>query len=280
MALGFRVTRSNGRRLLCHGGDGSGFTNFLGLYPDEGIAVALTLNRAGVQAARAVIANEVLAAVAGDGDVPSGRVYAGVGGESPGDGLYASSFWDIELAVETGDAGLAARPLRGLVISDGPEPSLLVSTDDATFVGDGGMLNGFEVTIGEDGSLCGGLYPYRFTRTGDIPATPNEPLDEDVDLTGRWNGTITTPMGALACTLEVTGPDAAKISTPFAQDLPLEDAVAGDGGLSGRFAMTVPAAGDVTMFLRLGARAGKLKGPIYAQGWFGEVPMPTELEKA
>ena len=284
MALGFRVTLSNGRRLLCHGGDGAGFTNFLGLYPDEGIAVVLTLNRAGVQAARAVIGNGVLATVAGDtpppGDAPAGRLYAGGGVGSVSDGLYTSSFWDIELAVETRDDITSARPLSGLVVSDGPEPSLLLAAGEATFVGKGGMLGGFEVNVGADGAIYGGLYPYRFVRIGDIPATLDEPLDEGADLTGTWRGTITTPMGALALSLEFADGVSVAISTPFGQDLALEECDASAGRLWGRFTLTVPTVGEMIMHPRLEVRAGKLKGPIYAQGWWGELPMPAQLERA
>jgi len=285
MALGFRVTRSNGRRLLCHGGDGSGFTNFLGLCPDEGIAVALTLGRGGMQAARAVIGNGVLAAVAGDapspprGEAPAGRLYGG-GGGNVGDGLYTSSFWDIELAVETMDEITSARPLSGLVVSDGPEPSLLVTTGDAPFIGSGGMLSGFEVSLGEDGSLYGGLYPYRFTRIGEVPAIIDEPLDEDIALTGAWRGTITTPMGPLAVSLEVMGPVSGAISTPFGQGILLEECDANAGRVAGCFTVTVPGVGEMIMYLRLEVHSGKLRGPIYAQGWFGELPMPAELERA
>jgi hypothetical protein len=279
MALGFRATRSNGRRLLCHGGDGSGFTNFFGLYPDDGIAVVLTLNRGGVQAARSVIANTVLAIVSG-ADGPGLTVPVGVATTAPADGVYASSFWDIEIAVEESDGGLTTRPLSGLVISDGSEPSTLTPVGDRKFAADGGMFNGFEVTVGEDGALYGGLYPYRFARTGDVSVTVEEPVDETADLTGAWSGTITTPMGALAIGLEVTGPAGVTINTPFAQGLRLEDALAERGRLSGRFVLTVPTVGDMTMHPRLEVRGGKLKGLVYAQGWFGELPMPAELAKA
>jgi hypothetical protein len=61
--------------------------------------------------------------------------------------------------------------------------------------------------------------------------------------------------------------------------VPLEECEARAGRLSGRFSLTVPTAGEMIMFPRLEVRAGKLSGPIYARGWFGELPMPAELEK-
>jgi hypothetical protein len=277
MALGFRATRSNGRRLLCHGGDGSGFTNFLGLYPDDGTSVVLSLSRGGVQAARSVIANTVLGMLTEP--EPAVSTPSGPTG-SLGDGLYRSSFWDMDLAVATTDEGVTAQPLSGLVISDGPEPSFLRPTDSGGFIGEGGMLHGFDITVDEDGGFYGGLYPYRFGPVGDIPAATVEPIDEGADLPGVWRGTVETPMGKLLLDVTVSGPSEGTVSTPFAQDLNLEDFEAGAGRVAGRFTLTVPTVGDMVMFPRLEVRAGKLKGPLYAQGWFGELPLPAELEKA
>jgi CubicO group peptidase (beta-lactamase class C family) len=279
MGLGFRVTRSNGRRLLCHGGDGSGFTNFLGLYPDEGVAVVLTLSRGGAQAARSVIANSVLAMAAGDD--PSPRRVLGAPSKPPvAEGLYRSAFWDIDVVVEAIDDGLTARPISGLVVSDGPQPSTLVPAGDGNFVAEGGMFGGFGVTLGDDGALYGGLYPNRFVRAGDVPVAVVEPIDEAADLAGHWKGIATTPMGDLSLTLNVAGGEAATISTPFAQGVPLEECRAEHGRFSGRFTQVVPGVGEMAMHPRLEARGGRLKGTVYAQSWFGELAMPAELEKA
>jgi hypothetical protein len=76
------------------------------------------------------------------------------------------------------------------------------------------------------------------------------------------------------------GPASGAISTPFGQDLALEKCEASAGRLRGCFRLTVPTVGEMIMYPRLEVRAGKLKGPIYAQGWFGELPMPAELERA
>jgi hypothetical protein len=56
MGLGFRVTPSNGRTLVCHGGDGVDFTNFIGMYPEERVGVALLINMGRAQSARSVSA--------------------------------------------------------------------------------------------------------------------------------------------------------------------------------------------------------------------------------
>jgi CubicO group peptidase (beta-lactamase class C family) len=47
--LGWRVTRSNGRKLICHGGDGGGFTAFAGAYPADGIGIVLLINTGAMQ---------------------------------------------------------------------------------------------------------------------------------------------------------------------------------------------------------------------------------------
>ncbi len=47
MGLGFRVDRRRGRDFICHGGDGVGFTNFIGGYPVEGAGVVVLINTAG-----------------------------------------------------------------------------------------------------------------------------------------------------------------------------------------------------------------------------------------
>jgi hypothetical protein len=191
-----------------------------------------------------------------------------------------SSFWDIELAVEASDEGVTVRPISGLVVADGPDPSVLTPSHDGAFIGEGGMLSGFEVNLGEDSAIYGGLYPYRFAFTGDVPVMLEEPVDETAELSGAWRGTIATPMGALALSLDVLGPASGTISTPFGQDLRLEECEASAGRCSGRFSLTVPTVGDMIMHPRLEVRAGKLKGPVYVQSWFGELSMHAELERA
>jgi CubicO group peptidase (beta-lactamase class C family) len=273
MALGFRATRSNGRRLLCHGGDGAGFTNFLGLYPDDGIAVVLTLNRGGVQAARSVIANTVLGLTTSV-KKPRRRVSAAL----PRPGVYTSNFWDIEIALEREGEEPTTKPLSGLVVTDGPEPTRLMATEEGTFAGDGGMFHGFDVTVSDDGSVYGCPYPYRFERTGELPAAP-PPLDAGDNVLGTWRGAVRTPMGPLAITFEVTDPATVAVSTPFAQGMPVEGASARNGRLSGRFPITVPGVGDLELFPRLEVRGGSLTGPIITRGMFGEIQMEAVAER-
>jgi hypothetical protein len=279
MGLGWRVTRSNGRKLICHGGDGSGFTNFMGGYPELGIGIVLTLNRGGAAAARSVIANTVLGMLAGD---PTAPERAPAGDWKRFEGAYESTYWSTvaELTVDGGDPVVTVKD--GLMISDGGEPTRLTLLGAGIFAAEGGMLHGFEVSLQERGdgpSFAGGLYPFTFKRTGDI--VPKEELtpNESAVLTGHWQGKAVTPLGPLAIEFEVSEEHRATVSTPFVRAAALEECVAAKGRLSGRFPMTVPAAGDLVVYPRLIAVDGKLRGPVYAWGAFGEAVFPAELEK-
>jgi hypothetical protein len=283
MGLGWRVTRSNGRKLICHGGDGAGFTNFMGAYPELGMGIVLTLNRAGAAAARSVIANTVLGLLAGK----SRSVEKIMPETSPRDvtglaGAYRSTYWDIDAKLTAEEPGPVITVTGGLVVSDGGEPSRLSALGGGRFAADGGMLHGFEVEIGErDGSAAfsGGLYPFTFRRTGDIEQEEELRPDESADLTGVWRGTAATPLGPLAIEFGVADERQATVSTPFVRDVALEECAATGGRLSGRFKMTVPAAGEMVIHARLIVTGGKLRGDIYAWGVFGEAAFPAHLER-
>ena len=261
--LGWRVTRSNGHKLICHGGDGGGFTAFAGAYPEAGVGVVLLINTGAMQIARAVIGNTALEAVLGNE-----RKSLAVTQPLP-QGTYKSTFWDI--VVEAREDALVAT--EGLV--------LLGETDETTIddgnEAHGGILHGFEVTT-EGDRFFGGVYPFTFVRTGDLPSPQR--IDEQADLTGTWRGTSTTPMGPLAVTITLASETAGTIDTPFAQGLALSDCVAEKGRLAGEFAMQVPGVGNTQMFLRLECRSGRLIGKTHARSDFGEIAMQTDLERA
>jgi hypothetical protein len=280
MGLGWRVTRSDGRKLICHGGDGSGFTNFMGGYPEPGVGIVLTLNRAGAAVARSVIANTVLGMLAGDPDVSATE--AGGGRWELNEGAYESTYWNTTANLKADREGPVVTVTSGLVVSDGGEPTRLTSLADGVFAADGGMLHGFEVSLQErnDGpAFAGGLYPFTFKRTGDIVLKEELVPDEGTALAGRWRGTAKTPLGPLMLEFEVRGANAATVSTPFVQSTLLEDCVAARGRLWGRFMMTVPAAGELVVHPRLVALGGELRGPVYAWGAFGEMAFLAQLEK-
>ena len=269
MGLGFRVTRSNGRRLVCHGGDGSGFTAFLGGYPDEGVGVVLLMNTAGMQVARSVIANTALALLV---DAGAPRVF-GPAKLSPG--LYQSTFWDIEVEARAGDAPMLTTT-EGLVVADEAGESHLTPIADSTFAAEDGMFHGFEVSVLGD-HVVGGVYPFTFVRTGDLPID-NKPVDEEADLVGTWIGTVRTPIGPLSTTITVSE-SAAMIASPLGGEQPLENFCANHGRLEGEFGMSVPGLGDFQNFVRLAAIGGRLIGKVFARGNQGETGMLAELDR-
>jgi CubicO group peptidase (beta-lactamase class C family) len=278
MGLGWRVTRSNGRKLICHGGDGAGFTNFMGGYPDLGVGIVLTLNRGGVANARSVIANTVLGMLAGEGARPAPGPETDL---KPFEGAYRSTYWDITADLTLEGAKATMTITDGLVATDAGEPSNLRPPAEYGYRAEGGMFHGFDVALleSEDGpAVSGGLYPFTFRRTGEITAKAELMPDVGADLNGLWRGTARTPLGPIM--LEITVSNAAAlVSTPFSRALPLEGCVARDGRVSGKFSVTIPAAGDIVLYPRLVAEEGKLKGPVYAQGWFGELAFPAELAR-
>jgi len=270
MGLGFRVTRSNGRELVCHGGDGGGFTAFAGFHPEDGVGVALLINTAGMQVARSVIANTALEVLLDS----TSRKGVAVQGIRPG--LYRTNFWDVVAEVE--DDPPAIDVSEGLVVLDEVCESRLVALEGGGVEGEGGMFHGFEVTLtgGDEPGISGGVYPFAFTRVGDIPEV--EPIDENADLSGAWSGTVQTPMAPLAITLTIGEANTATVTTPFGTTDVL-NLGAHSGKMVGEFPLSFPGVGDFTNFLRLEARGGRLTGMTHARSQFGENAMRTELAR-
>jgi hypothetical protein len=278
MGLGWRVTRSNGHHLICHGGDGAGNTNFMGAYPELGVGIVLTLNRAAVAAARSVIANTVLGMLSEADARPS--VNGGV--DKIFEGAYRSTYWEANADVRADGDTPTITVTDGLIVSDGGEPTRLTPLSESIYAADGGILHGFEIcmdTLVEGPAFAGGLYPFSFKRTGEIEEVEELAPDETADLTGHWRGTAVTPLGPLLIEFDVVDETHAKVSTPFGRDLLLEECRVSGGRLAGRFAMTVPTVGDLIVHPRFVATGGKLRGSLYAWGVFGETALPAELEK-
>lgn len=266
--IGFRVTNVNGRQTILHGGDGSGFTAFIAAQPDAGVGVAILMNTGGMQAARSIIGATALASLA----EPERRTLGDTA--TIATGVYKSTFWDIEL--EAREDSLVAT--AGLVISEDPSPSTLRPITPSTFDAEGGMFHGFEVTL-EGDLIYGGLYPFTFVRSGDLPGAP-PPVDENADLIGAWAGHVTTPMGPIPLTLRITGDFALTTDTPFAQNVAASNVRVTAGRVEGEFTITAPVVGEMQLFLRLQAIGGKLTGKTYGRASFGETPFATELAKA
>jgi hypothetical protein len=263
--LGWRVTRSNGRMLICHGGDGGGFTAFVGGYPDEGAGVVLLINTGGQQVARSVIANTALATLI---DAQPARTFAAI---SPPEGAYRSTFWEVVIEAREGVIGTK----EGLVVADEGSESRIAERGGQP-EGDGGMFHGFELSF-EDNTICGGVYPFTFVLEGDITEEP--PLDETATLVGRWQGTLRTTIGPLATTIEVPNFGEATVTTPLGTSK-LANVRAENGRFEGDFATSIPAVGELHNFLRLAVRGGRLTGKTYARNAnFGEIAMYTELER-
>lgn len=268
MGIGFRVTRANGRRLICHGGDGSGFTAFIGAHPDDGVGVALLINTAAQQVARSVIGNTALATLL---EAKPPRTFAAA---TPEDGVYTSNFWDIAVEARKGEPS-TLKTTEGLIIGDDDNVSILLEADGAA-QGENGMFHGFAIATG-DSDFAGGVYPYQFQRQGDLPV--EEPIDEDADVTGTWSGRIKTPLGEMTATLEITSKSEATIQSPITGTVPLENFSAADARVEGEFTTSMPGAGDYLMIMRLAVRDGTLCGKTFARGSLGEVAMPTDLER-
>jgi len=146
------------------------------------------------------------------------------------------------------------------------------------------MFDGFELTfdVGADQgavSFYGGVYPFRFDRQGDVVPAQDEVPDEDAELVGRWSGTAATPLGPMLVRLEIVDATSGTADTPFAQKIAIQDCAAEAGRVSGQFVVTAPGIGEMQLFLRLIAAGGKLQGPVYARGWFGEIAMASELNR-
>jgi len=266
--IGFRVTNVNGRQTILHGGDGSGFTAFIAAHPEEGVGVAMLMNTGGMQAARSIIGATALASLA----EPERRTLGDTA--TVPTGVYKSTFWDIEL--EAREDSLVAT--AGLVLSEDPSPSTLHAITPSTFDAEGGIFHGFEVTL-EGDRIYGGLYPFTFVRSGDLPGPP-PPIDETADLIGTWAGHVTTPMGPIPLTLRISSDSALTADTPFAQNVEASNVRATAGRVEGEFTITAPIVGEMQLFLRLEARGDKLTGNAHGRSNFGETPFATELERA
>lgn len=280
MGLGFRVDRTGGRRLICHGGDGFGATIFIGAYPDERAGVALLINLGRAQVSRAVIANAAL------------RLLVGEEPEAPPDeanppeaeriaGRYVSNFWGMTADVTVEDGRLQAL-VEGGIASLAGQPSLLQQLDDRRFRAHGGPFAGLELAFdfGEDGratSFAGGLYPYTFRRRGDVPPPADLTVDQSAQLTGRWTGTVASPFGSLPLALTIVD-GGATVSVLSAQDAALLECAAESGRVAGEFDVSLAGLGDFRVFLRMNAVPdGRLLGRVYARGAFGEIAMPADL---
>jgi CubicO group peptidase (beta-lactamase class C family) len=281
MALGFRVSSRDGRILISHGGDGFGFSDFIGAFPEERAGVALLINLGRAHEARTMIAAAALRSLAGDAVRRPLSGKAAPADARQFEGHYQASFWGIEADVSTDeDNDLSLGVNTGLTVQQ-PLVSQLESIGGAQFRAHGGFFDGWELTFEreDDGTLTfsGGIYPWYFTRTGDVIAESSVTADDTADLHGTWTGTMSSPYGSVPTTINVTASGAATIDAMSAHGERLRSFHAENGRVDGDFAVEVPNIGKFDVFLRLVASEGRLTGASYARGPFGEVGMPTTL---
>jgi CubicO group peptidase (beta-lactamase class C family) len=275
MGLGFRVDRRGGRAFFCHGGDGVGFTTFIGAYPDERVGVVVLLNSGGAQEARSVIAS---AALAYGLDEPAVRsTPARVDPQLLGS--YRSTFWELRAdLIQPGDHPLL-HTSPGAIVS--AETTTRLEPAGDRWRGDGGMFDGWELDLvaGADGPrLYGGVYPFEYV--ADDTSMPRLPttVDPDGELAGTWAGTTHSPIGPVPLELVIHPPNAATVTTMGVTDVALSDFEAGGGWVTGHFDVDVDGIGQLRVSLRLGLATRRLEGMAYARSEMFEFAMPTELE--
>jgi CubicO group peptidase (beta-lactamase class C family) len=277
MGLGFRVDRWRGRVRVGHGGDGVGTTNLVAALPEEGAAFALLTNLGGGQMLRSEVGHAALCWLTGE---PIERTP-----EEPSrlpEGRYRSTFWDFDVDLRHEEGMATATLAAGLIAPATPSVSRLVPLGGGRFEGAGGMFAGCEIQFEADeaGRPCfyGGVYPFTFERTGDVPARPGPP-DLDLDLRGAWSGTCAGPLGTLPVEIDVAE-HALRVSLLAARRAPAEAARIGAGRVEGELPVSLPGYGDWRLFLRLVGRDGALEGAIHARGAYGELRIPVRLERA
>jgi hypothetical protein len=276
MGLGFRVDQRGGRPFFCHGGDGVGFTNFIGAFPDERVGVVVLLNSGGAQEARSAIVNAALAC--GLREAPARSAPARV--DSRFLGGYRSTFWELRAELtQSGDQ--ATLHVSGGIV--GSETTSRLEPAGDRWRGDGGMFDGWELDLvlgpDEQPRLYGGVYPFELV--SDDTVTPRLPIavDHDADLSGAWAGTTHTPLGPVPLELVVHSASEATVTTMGAVEAALTDVAAGAGWVTGHFDLDVEGIGRLRVFLRLGLADRRLQGMTYARSDIGEFAMPTELEQ-
>ncbi len=137
MGLGFRVDRRGGRLLFCHGGDGNGFTTFIGGHPEERVGIVVLINTGGVYEARSAIVRAGLAALLEER--PAHRDRSGLPAQFVGG--YRSTYWDLRAELRPGPDGEQLAVLGPMLSS---ELTGHLSRVDDRWRGEGGIFDGWE----------------------------------------------------------------------------------------------------------------------------------------
>jgi CubicO group peptidase (beta-lactamase class C family) len=276
MGLGFRVDQRGGRPFFCHGGDGNGFTTFIGGHPEERVGIVVLINTGGAHEARSAIVRAGLAAVLEE--TPARRDPSALPVQFAGG--YRSTYWDFRAELSQGRDGEQLAVLGPMLSSE--STGHLTPLDDR-WRGEGGIFDGWELDFadGPDKTyhFYGGVYPFDFV-ADDTPIirVPTR-VDESGNLTGAWAGTMDTPVGPVPFELQVDPPSALTVTTMGATNLAMSDVTANAGWVTGRFELHLPDIGGLAVFVRLGLVHGQLDGMAYVTMIFGEYAIPLRLER-
>ncbi len=284
MGLGFRVDNASGRRLICHGGDGTTFTAFIGAYPEEKVGAVVLINMGRAQTTRSVVANAALRTLLGDYhalDLADLRRQADADWSGIA-GRYVSNYWSIDATISAAD-GLAVANVEGAIVAtEGGERSYLEFQEPNVARAHGGPFDGFDLGFEPgDGNTAprfyGGLYATRYDWQGEAPSASELSVDVTADVVGEWSGSVASPLGPLPMTLGISDAQSAIVTTLSVAKEPVAEFSAKKGHVHGSAQVSLPGFGEFDIFLRLRASQGKLVGRVYARGAFGEVPMRAEL---
>jgi CubicO group peptidase (beta-lactamase class C family) len=276
MGLGFRVDRRGERRFFCHGGDGVGFTTFIGGHPDERVGVVLLMNTGGAQEARSVLVRTALeCGLGGVSSAPNGRT------SSPlVQGAYRSTFWNVRAEI-TDPNGSRQLTVPAGTVSFSESVSRLLPAGPR-WLADGGMFDGWELEVAtqSDGRSCffGGVYPFEFVADDSPIVRMPTTVDVAGEVAGAWMGTADTPFGDLPLEVEVRGGQSVSVTLMglAASD---EHADATAGWVRGEVLFDYPGVGAVRVFLKLGLVARRLEGFLYARTDLGEFAIPSVLTR-
>jgi len=275
MGLGFRVDQRGGRPFVCHGGDGNGFTTFIGGHPQERVGIVVLINTGGIHEARSAIVRAGLAAVLEE--PPGHRDRRDLPARFAG--AYRSTYWELRAELSAGRDSEQLTVLGPMLSSETTSELIRI---DGRWRGEDGVFDGWELDFAEgpDGTchFYGGVYPFDFV----ADATPIIRVPTDVDrretVTGVWTGTMDTPVGPVPVALHVEGSTSVTVTTMGATDLAMRDATATAGWVTGRFDLQIPDIGALTVFVRVGLIQGQLEGMAYVTMIFGEYAIPIGLQ--
>jgi hypothetical protein len=235
--------------------------------------VTLLLNLGGAEAARSEITRAALDWVGGDA---ARRMNSTAAAPRPVPGGYQSTYWGLRADVSV-DEGVPVVTIASSSLSAAESVSRLTEAG-GRWRADRGMFDGCELDFeAVDGgrSFYGGLYPFEFVGADTKPAALPASVDETGDLTGRWTGTIDTPVGPVPIELVVgSGSVAVELLEVGGAD---REAETDAGWIRARVDLDIVGFGAIVVFARLGLVADRLEGQFSVRHSSGELTLPAVL---